>query len=296
MSTYNIDKTINFGIELELVNIDRATAADAVASVIGGQVMRGYSLSVRAPDGRIWKVVRDASLSHHSGKTCEIVSPICTYSDIETVQAIARACRRRGAQANNTCGIHVHLDGARFNPKQAANLVRLSHKWDNFLTAALANQHRARYCKPTRTDLIEAIDANWRNLNDETLNREWYRPTNGGRYTPNAHHYNDTRYHAMNLHNRWYRGTIEFRHFNGTTHAGKIKSYIQLAIGMGSRALAASRKMGATRRPIVASKARYDFRVFLIHCGLIGPEFKTARLHLLANFGGAYNGEARRAA
>ena len=32
--------------------------------------------------------------------------------------------------------------------------------------------------------------------------------------------------------------------------------------------------------------AKYDFRVFLLHLGLIGDEFKTARKHLMANMPG----------
>jgi hypothetical protein len=32
--------------------------------------------------------------------------------------------------------------------------------------------------------------------------------------------------------------------------------------------------------------AKYNFRVFLLHLGLIGDEFKTARLHLMKNMPG----------
>lgn len=43
------------------------------------------------------------------------------------------------------------------------------------------------------------------------------------------------------------------------------------------------------------STSKYDFRCFLLRLGLIGPEFKTARLHLLANLSGsaAWKGERR---
>ena len=37
---------------------------------------------------------------------CEIVSPICVYDDIETIQEIIRELRRKGAIANASCGIH----------------------------------------------------------------------------------------------------------------------------------------------------------------------------------------------
>jgi hypothetical protein len=33
-------------------------------------------------------------------------------------------------------------------------------------------------------------------------------------------HYDNSRYHGVNLHNVWYRGTVEFRWFEATLHAG----------------------------------------------------------------------------
>ena len=41
------------------------------------------------------------------------------------------------------------------------------------------------------------------------------------------------------------------------------------------------------RRDFNPDTARYDFRVFMLHLGLIGDEFKTARLHLMANLNGS---------
>ena len=37
---------------------------------------------------------------------------------------------------------------------------------------------------------------------------------------------------------------------------------------------------------LCSSRSRVNFRVFLIHLGLIGDEFKTARLHLMENMPG----------
>lgn len=87
------------------------------------------------------------------------------------------------------------------------------------------------------------------------------------------------------MHSVFYRGTVEFRYFEGTLHAGKIKSYMQFCL-----ALAAKAKIGknavARKRTHNASTAKYDFRVFLLRLGMIGDEFKSARLHLLGNMKG----------
>jgi len=60
-----------------------------------------------------------------------------------------------------------------------------------------------------------------------------------------THHYNDSRYHMLNLHATFTKGTVEFRLFqfdkpaggkqNGL-HAGKLKSYIQLCLAMSQMA------------------------------------------------------------
>jgi len=42
------------------------------------------------------------------------------------------------------------------------------------------------------------------------------------------------------------------------------------------------RAASSRKRNFDPQSARYDFRVFLLHLGLIGDEFKTARKHLLA--------------
>lgn len=59
------------------------------------------------------------------------------------------------------------------------------------------------------------------------------------------HHYNDSRYHMLNYHATFTKGTIEFRLFqfdapadgkrNGL-HAGQLKSYIQLCLALSQMA------------------------------------------------------------
>ena len=59
------------------------------------------------------------------------------------------------------------------------------------------------------------------------------------------HHYNDSRYHMLNLHATFTKGTVEFRLFqfdapaNGKRnglHAGQLKSYIQLCLALSNMA------------------------------------------------------------
>lgn len=76
---------------------------------------------------------------------------------------------------------------------------------------------------------------------------------------------------------------MEFRLFNGTTHAGKIKAYIQFCLAMSAWALETKTDnlyfkgiAGYTDE----QKAAIMKRVLINRLGLSGPEFKTCRLHL----------------
>ena len=112
----------------------------------------------------------------------------------------------------------------------------------------------------------------------EQVSRIWYNG-NDGRHE----HYHNSRYHCLNLHSVFQKGTIEFRLFNSTTHAGKIKAYIQFCLAISAQAL---NQKCASRQKTRSTNEKYTFRTWLLRLGLIGDEFKTARLHLLEHLDG----------
>lgn len=79
------------------------------------------------------------------------------------------------------------------------------------------------------------------------------------------------------------KGTVEFRLFNGTLHAGKIKAYIQFCLAIGAQAL---NQTCASRRKTQTTNEKYTFRTWLLRLGMNGDEFATARQHLLSNLPG----------
>ncbi|NLF19307.1 MAG: amidoligase, partial [Lentisphaerae bacterium] len=115
----------------------------------------------------------------------------------------------------------------------------------------------------------------------DDLNPLWY-----GYRNTSPTHYCPSRYRTVNLHSIWYRGTVEFRVFEATLHAGKVKAYIQFCLAIAARALNA-RAASSKKREFNATSAKYDFRCWLLRLGLIGEEFRTARLHLMANMPGS---------
>jgi hypothetical protein len=269
-------KTLRFGIEIETVGRPREVLARAIHSVVGGTVggeCRGWS--VVDPQGRTWNVVPDGSLSggENSG---EIVSPILNYDDLAQLQEIVRAVRHAGARADASCGIHVHVDGSKFNARSVTNLAKILNKQERIVEKALgiSDARLARFCRPIDPQFIARLEARRpRTLDD--VRAAWYGYRNA---TPTR--YDSSRYRGMNLNSMFFRGSIELRYFNGSLHAGEIKSYIQFALALAAKALS-SKSASSRKREFNPASARYDFRVWLV-CGLgmVGDEFKTARHHL----------------
>ena len=278
-------KNQKFGIEIEFTGMTRLQAARVIAKHFetsehyDGGTYDAYS--VTDSTNRKWKVVSDASIQATGGlnSRCELVSPICEYKDIETIQEIIRLLRENGMKVNSSTGIHIHIDAKTHTAQSLKNLANIMASKEELLFEALdVNRERIeRWCKKVDENFLDRINKG-RKKEMKDIRKIWY---NGH---DEAHmHYSQTRYRALNLHSVWQKGTVEFRCFNSTTHAGKIKAYIQLCLAISHQA---KTQTGATRRHTQTTNHKYTFRTWLLRIGMIGDEFKTARLHLLKNLNG----------
>jgi hypothetical protein len=275
-------RTLRFGIEIETVGLRRKQLAQAIHSVVGGVIHDGAGADawqVTDTRGRGWRVVPDGSLSD-AGNSGEIVSPILGYEDIEQLQNIVRAVRRAGARADLSTGIHIHVDGSRFAVGHVINLVKFVHKQERLLEHVFAaHPDRGFYCKPIDPVFLGRLEAaKPRTMSD--LRQAWY-----GSWDVQPDRFHGSRYRGLNLNSLFFRGTIEFRYFNGTLHAGEVKAYVQLVLALAAKAISA-KAAHSKRRAFNPATAKYDFRVVLLRLGLIGEEFKTARLHLTKRLAG----------
>ncbi len=274
---------LRFGIEIETVGQPRGEVAQAIQMVVGGTITsepygyNGKAYYVTDLQGRKWSVVHDGSLtSVPAHLRAEVVSPVLTYADLEQLQQVVRSIRTMRAKVDAKCGIHIHVDAAPFDAKQLCNLAKLVYKQEPLILHALgiSAERLSHFTKPIDPIFIARLEQHRPKTKDE-INVLWY-----GHANHNPTHYDSTRYHGVNLHNVWYRGTVEFRWFEATLHAGKVKSYIQLCLAIAAKALNA-RSAASAKRAFDPASAKYDFRVFLLRLGMIGDEFKTARKFLL---------------
>ena len=287
-----------FGVEVEMTGITRRQAAEALAAYFGTepQYLGTYydTWGVTDPEGKVWKLMSDSSIRAER-KTAdgyetvgrgeyqvEMVTPKLTYAELPKLQECVRRVRKAGAKANGSCGIHVHVDASNHNRQSLKNLIGIMYSKEDILFKALqVSESRAeRWCKKVREPMLRQA----RTLSsDETtdltqLEQVWYEGDVADR-----EHYNWTRYHALNLHSVFYRGTVEWRCFNATLHAGKIAAYVNLCLAISAQAIA---QRSTVMRKTHSENELFTFRVWLVRLGLNGEEFKHTRDHLLAHLEG----------
>ncbi|KXI97561.1 amidoligase [Bacillus cereus] len=286
-----------FGIEIEFTGITRERAAKVVTEFLQGTYAEGGTYydtkKVTAPDGRVWKFMSDGSIHcqrKEGGRkvaagreySVELVSPILTYQeDIETLQELVRKLRKAGAFTNTSCGIHIHLDGAKHTPRSIRNFVNIiASKNDLFYKALQIAPQRMNYCKKMDSILVEKMNRK----KPKTL-REiediWYEGYSESR----SAHYHNSRYHFLNLHS-FFTGnhTVELRGFNSELHAGRIRSYIVLALAINHQAV--TQKCASTKKPQIENE-KFAMRTYLNRIGFIGDEFANCREHLTAALSGS---------
>ena len=286
-----------FGLELEFTGITREKASKIVGQVVSGryasQYVGGayYAWIAYDSQGRKWTVERDASVTTQGGEQCEFVTPKCSYDDIPVIQEIIRALRKGGAKVNQSCGIHIHVDGSNHDARSLKNLIYTFRAKEDLIFKAVGTQQSrlGRWCRPIDDTLVGNVKKLGKVTNDN-LRDTWYNT-----YAPwenRGAHYNNSRYHALNLHSMWYRGTVEFRLFESTLHAGEVRAYINLCLAMSAQAINAKR---ASAEPYENGNDKFVMRNWLRQMGFTGDEWKTVRMHLMKRLegNGAYVNDPR---
>lgn len=301
-------KNEDIGVEIEMAKLSKEKACKIVNDYFNekygysneywydGRHHADYACNGK-PDSngnaRIWRFMDDGSSSGDWGSiSCEMVTPILYYDDIEDLQAIVRLLRTNGARsgAHYNAGVHIHV-GAKANrengqtPKSIRNLVNLIASHEPLLCQAIAVtpsrvSQWARFVEPY---FLRAIN-NKKPKTWDKLGELWY----GSRYDYERGcrtHYHSSRYHLLNLHALWDKGTIEFRcfEFHNNLHAGELKAWIQLCMAMCSYVKHVNY---CSPKPMEVVNQKYSLKNWLNNLGLVGDEFKTCRKMLTKHLRG----------
>ncbi len=284
-------KKQTIGVEVEMNSIERSKAAKLAAEFFGTRryqntaTRNGYmTWSAWDAQGREWKFQKDVSIHGPDSEKCEMVTPILTYADMDTLQGLVRHLRKAGAKSDATrgCGVHIHIGAKGHDAKSLRNLANIMASHESLLADALAldRGRMNRYCRTVNPSFLERLNRE-KPTTMADLAEIWY--SGNGASWGRDQHYNDSRYHMLNLHATFTKGTIEFRLFqfdapaegkkNGL-HAGQLKSYIQLCLALSQ--MAKSLK-SASPKPQQTDNPKYAMRTWLLRLGFIGEEFATAR-------------------
>ena len=293
-------KNQTIGVEIEMNSITREKAAQIAADFFGtGRSQNtasrnGYSTwSAWDGDGREWKFQKDVSIAGPDSEKCELVTPILHYEDIETLQELVRQLRHAGAKsdASRGCGVHIHIGANGHTAQTLRNLANIMASHESLIAEALDLDHRrmSRYCRTVDPRFLEQVNKK-KPTTMTQLADIWY--TSHGANYGRDQHYNDSRYHMLNYHATFTKGTIEFRLFqfdapaNGKQnglHAGQLKSYIQLCLALSQMA---KDVRTASAKPQQNENPKYAMRTWLLRLGFIGEEFETSRDFLTRNLSG----------
>lgn len=284
-------KKQTIGVEVEMNSITREKASKIAAEFFGTRRYKntarinGYKTwSAWDESGREWKFQSDASIHGALDEQCELVTPILNYSDIEKLQGLIRKLRKAGAKSDATrgCGVHIHIGANGHTPQTMRNLANIMASHEKLIATAL-NLDRSRitnYCRMVNPNFLERLNRQ-KPTTMAALADLWY--SSHGTTYGRSHHYNDSRYHMLNYHATFTKGTIEFRLFefdapkdgrqNGL-HAGQLRSYIQFCLALSQMAKTVKT---ASPRPQQNENPKYAMRTWLLRLGFVGDEFKTAR-------------------
>ncbi len=293
-------KEQTIGVEVEMNNITREKAARIAADFFGTHRYENtagrngyYTWSAWDSQGREWKFQRDVSIAGPDSEKCELVTPILHYSDIENLQELIRRLRKAGAisHAGIGAGVHIHIGANGHTPQTLRTLANIMASHENLIAEALKiDQGRMnRYCRTVNPKFIEQVNKKKPSTMAQLADL-WY-TSNGADYG-RSQHYNDSRYHMLNLHATFTKGTVEFRLFqfdkpaNGKKnglHAGQLKSYIQLCLALSQMA---KDLRTASPKPQQHENPKFAMRTWLMRLGFMGEEFSTARDFLTRNLEG----------
>ena len=239
-----------FGVEVELTGITREQAAQALADYFGTEPRRGDdyydSWYVRDGEGKEWRLMSDSSIRGEHKVGARYTS---TSDPRYRVEMVTPKLTYAELPKFQECVRRVRTAGGKVNSSCG---IHVHVDAANHNRQSLKNLLGIMYSK--EDILFKALQVN-----------------------------NWTRYYALNLHSVFFRGTVEFRCFNSTLHAGRAAAYVNLCLAMSAQAIA---QRSTVMRKTQSDNELFTFRVWLVRLGLNGPEFKHTRDHLLANLDG----------
>lgn len=202
----------------------------------------------------------DGSLDHG----VEIITPpLCGKVFENNIIEIEKACHSIELNARQSCGLHIHLDANDFrnDDKKIKHVLQTYYLIEQVLYGMLpASRTRGTYARPlaqrfTLDDIKsrEDLDLIWYIDKAKKTSKGWLSTSEQGNVISTGsikpkkmtkkemriefdselsvrkrNKMDGSRYHGLNVHSIFYRGTVEIRHHSGTTSAKKIFMWVKI--------------------------------------------------------------------
>ena len=229
-----------FGVEIEVIG--------CTAEELSYYLWKNYSALVYSRHRKVkvfgldWGITQDNSIKfNNAAGGCEVITPILTIQDLPILAQMLEAIKVAGCKTNESCTIHVHVDGSALD---ADALVRLQKEFMNNQQAiynrfGVADPRKSgRYAKFFPKRYIEKVNNLTPGVSMEEVKELLYENLGRGKTPTGKIKINPARTYGINLHTFFnLHGTVEFRFFNGTLDMEKIQEYIEFCLNFCRSAL-----------------------------------------------------------
>lgn len=153
----------------------------------------------------------------------------------ELVRRVCGTLKAQGTVVNDTCGMHVHLDGKDLFPESRKTFpTAIIQLWkahivfeDIILSFIPYNRRNNDFCRPMR-DVVSTSEIDACNSLFE-IEQLWYKEVSYDEIrNSKGHHYHSSRYFGVNLHSLLANKHLEIRYHSGTVNPRKILEWANL--------------------------------------------------------------------
>jgi len=182
-------------------------------------------------------IVGDGSV--HGNNPFEInTAPANGDKFVNQLKEICQVLREGHAAANDSCGLHVHVDARKLD---YFSIRKVAYLWEKlepaFMKLTPPSRRGLHYCAPWGSRLVEGLEsATVPKQNRDKLIENIYgeKKTRLVRETPGSSNgkYDSARYRSLNLHSWVFRGTLEYRLWAGSRSFKKVLNSALLSAGL----------------------------------------------------------------
>lgn len=171
-------------------------------------------------------IVRDGSLD---GETGFEINTAPAQGDVfcEQIETICDALQLSGAQVDSSCGYHVHVDARDYGYFEVRKLILLyEHIEDALFQMVPPCRRHNTACNPCGHEYASTLQTG--KLCKKSIVKTLYKTTSRSVKVYRNNKYTQIRYHALNLHSWFFRGTVECRLAAGSANADKVIPWAML--------------------------------------------------------------------